>query len=159
MLYFKSHIQLIILNEYTSCEFDISIYVVICTLLKWNVKKDHCKVEQTFVVQVHVHSFHTPVVLVFKKATWYQFCGYFHLAERLLGTLCLMSACLSHFVVVIKATTGDICVPLIFMPPAWKVRRGHLVIGLSFCPFVRNSVPLTNKLQYLKFGWWYSNQT
>ena len=55
----------------------------------------------------------------------------------------------------------------VFMPPAWKVRRGHLVIGSSVCPFVRlsvclsvrNSVPLTNKVQYLKFGWWYSNQT
>ena len=53
------------------------------------------------------------------------------------------------------------------MPPAWKVRRWHLVIGSSVCPFVRpsvypsvrNSVPLTNKVQYLKFGWWYSYQT
>ena len=49
------------------------------------------------------------------------------------------------------------------MPPAWKVRRGHLVIGssvcLSVCLSVRNSVPLTNKVQYLKFGWSYSNQT
>ena len=53
------------------------------------------------------------------------------------------------------------------MPPAWKVRRGHLVIGSSVrpsvcpsvCPSVRNSVPLTIKVQYLKFGWWYSNQT
>ena len=59
----------------------------------------------------------------------------------------------------------------IFMPPAWKVRRGHLVIGSSVrpsvclsvrpsvCLSVRNSVPLTNNVQYLKFGWWYSNQT
>ena len=50
-----------------------------------------------------------------------------------------------------------------FMPPAWKVCQGHLVIGSSVSPFVclsvRNSVPLTNKVQYLKFGWWYSNQT
>ena len=50
-----------------------------------------------------------------------------------------------------------------FMPPALKVRRGHLVIRvsvrLSVCPFVLNSLPLTNKEQYLKFGWWYSNQT
>ena len=62
-----------------------------------------------------------------------------------------------------------VCSFLIFMPPAWKVRRGHLVIGSSICPvrpFVCpsvclsvNSVPLTNKVQYLKFGWWYSNQT
>ena len=51
------------------------------------------------------------------------------------------------------------CVFDVFMPPAWKVRRGHLVFGLSVCPFVRNSVPLTNKVQYLKFGWSYSNQT
>ena len=62
----------------------------------------------------------------------------------------------------------------LFMPPAWKVRRGawkvrrgHLVIRSSvrpsvcpsICLSVRNSVPLTNKVQYLKFGWWYSNQT
>ena len=26
-------------------------------------------------------------------------------------------------------------------------------------PSVRNSVPLTNKVQYLKFLWWYSDQT
>ena len=61
------------------------------------------------------------------------------------------------------------------MPPAWKVRRGHLVIGLSVrpsvclsvclsvcppvCPSVCNSVPLTIKVQYLKFGWWYNYQT
>ena len=46
----------------------------------------------------------------------------------------------------------------LFMPPAWKVRGGHLVIGssvhLSVCLSVCNSVPLTNKVQYLKFGWW-----
>ena len=52
----------------------------------------------------------------------------------------------------------------IFMPPVWRVRRGHLVIGSSvcpsaFCPSIRNSVPLPNKVQYFKFGWWYSNQT
>ena len=59
----------------------------------------------------------------------------------------------------------------LFMPPAWKVRRGHLVVGssirlsvhLSVCLSIRpsfsNSVPLANKVQYLKFGWWYSNQT
>ena len=64
---------------------------------------------------------------------------------------------------------------IIFMPPAWKVRRGHLVIGSSVRPSVRpsvcrfvclsvrlsvrNSVPLTIKVQYLKFGWWYNYQT
>ena len=50
-----------------------------------------------------------------------------------------------------------------FMPPAWKFRRGHLVIGSSVCLSVhlsvRNSGPLTNKVQYLNFGWSYSNQT
>ena len=44
------------------------------------------------------------------------------------------------------------------MPLAWKVRRWHLVIGSSVClfvcPSVCNSVPLTNKVQYVKFGWW-----
>ena len=63
----------------------------------------------------------------------------------------------------------------VFMLPAWKVRRGHLVFGSSVrpsvCPSVRpsvclsvrlsvrNPVPLINKVQYLKFGWSYSNQT
>ena len=51
----------------------------------------------------------------------------------------------------------------IFMPPAWRVCGGHLVIRssvcLSVCLSVRNSIALTNKVQYLKFGWWYSNQT
>ena len=55
----------------------------------------------------------------------------------------------------------------IFMPPAWKVRRGHLVFGSSVrpsvrpfvCLSVRNSVPLTFRLQYIKYGWSYSNQT
>ena len=32
-------------------------------------------------------------------------------------------------------------------------------VCLSVRLSVRNSVPLTNKVQYLKFGWWYSNQT
>ena len=32
-------------------------------------------------------------------------------------------------------------------------------VCLSVCPSVRNSVPLTNKVQYLKFWWSYSNQT
>ena len=46
----------------------------------------------------------------------------------------------------------------IFMPPAWKVCQGHLVFGLT----VRLSVipsRFINKVQYLKFGWSYSNQT
>ena len=51
----------------------------------------------------------------------------------------------------------------IFMSPAWKVRRGHLVFGSSVrpsvCLSVCNSVPLLNKVQYLKFGWSYSYQT
>ena len=34
-------------------------------------------------------------------------------------------------------------------------RSVHLSVRLS----VRNSVPLTNKVRYLKFGWWYSNHT
>ena len=32
-------------------------------------------------------------------------------------------------------------------------------VCLFVCLSVRNSVPLTNKVQYLKFGWLYSNQT
>ena len=36
------------------------------------------------------------------------------------------------------------------MPPAWEVRRGHLVIGSSICLSVRNSTPLTNQVQHLK---------
>ena len=64
-------------------------------------------------------------------------------------------------------STCPVCCNYFFMPPAWKVRRGHLVIGssvrlsvcLSVCLSIRNSVPLSNKVQYLKFGWWYSNQT
>ena len=35
------------------------------------------------------------------------------------------------------------CIRNLFMPPAWKVCRGHLVIGSSVCLSVRNSVPLT----------------
>ena len=50
-----------------------------------------------------------------------------------------------------------------FYAPDLKGPQGHLVIGssvcLSVCLSVQNSVPLTNKVQYLKFGWWYSNQT
>ena len=47
----------------------------------------------------------------------------------------------------------------LFMPLAWKVRRGHLVFGSSVRLSVRNSAPLINEVQYIKFGWSYSNQT
>ena len=47
----------------------------------------------------------------------------------------------------------------LFMPPAWKVCRGHLVFGSSVRLSVGDSVTLISKLQYLKFGWSYSNQT
>ena len=46
-----------------------------------------------------------------------------------------------------------------FYAPDWKVHQGHLIIGSSICLFGRNSVPLTDKVQYLKFWWSYSNQT
>ena len=50
-----------------------------------------------------------------------------------------------------------------FLPPAWKVCQGYLAIWWSVHLFVRlsvihNSVPLTKKVQYLKFGWSYSYQ-
>ena len=41
------------------------------------------------------------------------------------------------------------------MPPAWKVRLGHLVVELSaviVSPYIK-------KTQHVKFWWWYSNQT
>ena len=44
-------------------------------------------------------------------------------------------------------------------PGASSVWIVHLSVCLSVCPSVRNSVPLTNKVQYLKFWWSYSNQT
>ena len=48
-------------------------------------------------------------------------------------------------------------------PGASSVRIVCPSVRLSVCPSVclsvRNSVPLTNKVQYLKFGWSYSNQT
>ena len=45
-----------------------------------------------------------------------------------------------------------------------KGPRWHLVVGSSVCLFVRPSVylkfrPAYNKVQYLRFGWWNSNQT
>ena len=49
-----------------------------------------------------------------------------------------------------------------FMPPAWKVRHGHLVIGSSVCLshlYVCLLFRPTNKVQYLKFGWSFSNKT
>ena len=50
---------------------------------------------------------------------------------------------------------------IFFMPPAWKVRRGHLVFESSVFLSVRLSVRnfVLYKVQYLKFGWSYSNQT
>ena len=45
------------------------------------------------------------------------------------------------------------------MSLAWKVHWGHPVIWKSVCPSVYLFVPLTSKVQYLKFGWWYSSQT
>ena len=68
----------------------------------------------------------------------------------------------------IDSTVYYFCI--VFMPPAWKVRRGessNWIVRPSVCLFVclsvrssdRNSVPLTNKVQYLKFGWWCNNQT
>ena len=48
---------------------------------------------------------------------------------------------------------------IIFMPPAWKVCLGRLVFGSPVRLFVRNSVPLINKVQYLKFHWSYSDRT
>ena len=51
------------------------------------------------------------------------------------------------------------CYLMIFYAPAWKVRRGHLVIGPSVRPSVRYSVPLRYKVQYFKLWWSYSNQT
>ena len=44
-------------------------------------------------------------------------------------------------------------------PGASSNRIVRLSVCLSVCPSVRNSVPLTIKVQYLKFGWWYNYQT
>ena len=44
-------------------------------------------------------------------------------------------------------------------PGACCNRIVRLSVRPSVCLSVRNSVPLSNKVQYLKFGWWYSNQT
>ena len=44
----------------------------------------------------------------------------------------------------------------IVRPSVWSVCPS---VRLSVCPPVRNSVPLKFKVQYLKFGWSYSNQT
>ena len=46
--------------------------------------------------------------------------------------------------------------------PDMKGPLGGLIIGssvcLSACFLVRNSIPLTYKVQYLMFGWSYNNQ-
>ena len=47
----------------------------------------------------------------------------------------------------------------IFMPPAWIVCWEHKGTVPSLHLFVCNSIPLTSKVQYLKFEWWYVNQT
>ena len=61
------------------------------------------------------------------------------------GSLCLLMQ--FNFI-----KSSIIVVVGVIMPLAWEVRRGHLVIAhLSVCLFVRNSVLLTDKLQYLKF--------
>ena len=66
------------------------------------------------------------------------------------------------------STQQDVCIGHtarhIFMP-GLKGPPGHLVIGSSVCLSfhlsvrlsVRLSVLLTHKVQYLKFGWWYSH--
>ena len=59
----------------------------------------------------------------------------------------------SSFVTSVSQNKGQKC----FYAPGLKGLPGHLVIGLSVCLSVRlsvrNSVPLTNNVQYLKFGW------
>ena len=45
--------------------------------------------------------------------------------------------------------------PSLTGPPSSSNRIVRPSVRLS----VRNSIPLTNKVQYSKFGWWYSNQT
>ena len=46
-----------------------------------------------------------------------------------------------------------------FYAPSMKGPSGHLGIRSSVRLFVPNSIPLINKWQYLKFGWWISDQT
>ena len=70
-----------------------------------------------------------------------------------------LSPAYMYFLILQNTRSGYWTCQFFFMPPAWKVRRGHLVIGSSVRPSVRNSVPLTSKVQYFQFGWWYSNQT
>ena len=82
-------------------------------------------------------------------------------------SLCIFSCILTLLIILIKPRTtkaqdrrasGD-CGTSGYYPRPERSAGGHLVIGLSVCPSVHNSVPLTNKVQYLKLGWWYSNQT
>ena len=40
----------------------------------------------------------------------------------------------------------------------WIVCPSVCLSICPFCPFIRYSVPLTNKVQYLKLSWSYSNQ-
>ena len=60
-----------------------------------------------------------------------------------------------------KSSSQSLQLSIFFMPPAWKVRRGHLVFESSVFLSVRLSVRnfVLYKVQYLKFGWSYSNQT
>ena len=50
---------------------------------------------------------------------------------------------------------------LFFIPPSWKMpgASSNRIVCPSIRLSVSNSVPLTNKVQYLKFWWWYSNHT
>ena len=71
---------------------------------------------------------------------------------------------LSYLKIKFVSSTGEhifsrICLLVKFLCPSLKCPPGDLVFGLSVCPVVRNSVPLTHKMQYLKFYWSYSNQT
>ena len=78
-----------------------------------------------------------------------------------------MWSCKLTFVPSVHVCHSCLAGRMLFMPPAWKVCRGHLVFGssvrpsvcLSGRPFVRTFVPLTFKVKYLKFWWSYSNQT
>ena len=58
-----------------------------------------------------------------------------------------------------RLPTGRRPLNRIFMPLAWRVRRGRQVIGLSVRLSVIPSRLHNYKVQHLKFGWRYSNQT
>ena len=67
------------------------------------------------------------------------------------------------------------CKIFVFFPPSRSISPNFYARGLKGPPWassvwivclsiclsisLRNSIPLTNKVQYLKFGWSYSNQT